>query len=102
MVMTVWPTAQMVSLAKWISLTTPLAVEGILATNLSVNTSHRSSYYRLQLPYLFNLLPHLHEDLFDRRFLCALAQIRQLDFDHREGPHLVHGEYRSFLKQSLH
>jgi hypothetical protein len=44
MVMIGWPTAQMVSFLKWICLTTPAAVEGILATSLSVNTSQRSSY----------------------------------------------------------
>ena len=38
------PTAQMVSFSKLIFLTTPVAVDGILATSLSVNTSQRSSY----------------------------------------------------------
>ena len=37
-----WPTGAMSSFAKLISVTLPDAVEGILATSLSVKTSHRS------------------------------------------------------------
>lgn len=38
------PTAQIVSFLKLIYLIIPVAVEGIFATSLSVNTSQRSSY----------------------------------------------------------
>ena len=37
------PTAQIESFWKFISLTMPEVVEGILATSLSVKTSHKSS-----------------------------------------------------------
>jgi hypothetical protein len=81
-----WPTGHIVSFSKLIDLIIPLAVEGILATSLSVNTSHKSSYYNDQffecLAYLFNTIANIDEDFFDGRFLGPLAQIGQLNVDH--------------------
>lgn len=76
------PTAQMVSFLKFISLTTPEAVEGILATSLSVNTSQRSSYYTHRDQgvriYLFDSLADFNKDFLYGCFFCAFTEIRQL------------------------
>ena len=69
------PTAQIVSLLKLIFLIVPVAVEGILATNLSVNTSHKSSYYTFlkQKTYFFDMLSHFYKDLFDCGFFSSFT-----------------------------
>ena len=84
------PTLQIESFVKLISFTTPEAVEGIFATNLSVNTSHRSSYYsgvsRYEPIYLLNPLPDFNKHFLDGGFFGPFAQIRQLNLDHLPKP----------------
>ena len=68
----------------------PVAVEGIFATSLSVDTSQRSSYYTLPLfdanmTYLGNLVAHLHVPLIDGGLFSSFTQIGQLDVDRGEG-----------------
>ena len=61
----------------------PVAVDGILATSLSVKTSQRSWYCRVTevCTYFLNTVADFHEPLLDRGFFGALAKIGQLDVD---------------------
>ena len=73
------PTGHISSFLYLMLLMTPSWVEGILATSLSVKTSHMSSYYA-SINYdntnLLDVLTFLHKPLLDGGLLGAFAQIR--------------------------
>jgi len=76
------PTGHISSFLYLMLLITPSCVEGILATNLSVNTSHMSSYYaniNTDNTNLLDVLSFLHKPLLDGGLLGAFAQIGQVD-----------------------
>lgn len=73
------PTGHISSFLYLMLLMTPSWVEGILATSLSVKTSHMSSYYA-SINYdntnLLDVLTFLHKPLLDGGLLGAFPQIR--------------------------
>ena len=73
------PTGHISSFLYLMLLMTPSCVEGILATSLSVKTSHMSSYYasiNYENTNLLDVLTFLHKPLLDGGLLGAFAQIR--------------------------
>jgi hypothetical protein len=73
------PTGHISSFLYLMLLMTPSCVEGILATSLSVKTSHMSSYYasiNYENTNLLDVLTFLHKPLLDGGLLGAFPQIR--------------------------
>ncbi len=84
---------------KLMAVILPVAVDGIFATSLSVNTSHKSWYYKTikvisarenewnvqrngewpSVAYLFNFIANFNEELLDGGFFSAFTQIGQFD-----------------------
>jgi hypothetical protein len=80
-------------------------VDGILATSLSVNTSHMSSYYSSlnhAVVYLLDHLALLNEPFFDCCLLCSLTEVREINADDLpEQSHHDLSDYQSQLTYHL-